>query len=487
MGKSEKNSIMSQVSLFERVPADKRLAWPDIASILSGVVSSLSKVMGGGIVAFYAGCMLGSVAVGITFALSVVLTYLVGRITYEEGLPNNVASRLYIFGTRGSAVGSLVWIFLLVGVLAVGTVQLGNAIMFAFGLQGEAQRVALFLTISCIWILMALFGTKFIARMNAVFVVALFCVMGYVVYLIAAHGQMYDAVTHGVMIPGVEPLQGFSYGVNYAIMTSGLLALFAADFTRFARKRSDLVPISIVGSLFAIITYIFGALIAYYGFDASYAYFMASGVYDEAGAANAAITNPGVSLVVASGGIGLAIICLSQMKVETSNSIGGANAVSNLFDSLFKVRLPWPVAVVIANLVGLVFIFGNILDKINAFMSMGSILTIAWCVLLITDYYLVRGPLRIGLRHMPLEYVESVNWRGVITLIVVTAVNAWLYSAHIVTIPILTVTPMTFGLYLLLSWVWRDKVRAGDARRMAQAEAEATGEVEAATASSEGE
>lgn len=43
-------------------------------------------------------------------------------------------------------------------------------------------------------------------------------------------------------------------------------------------------------------------------------------------AANAAVTNPGISLVLASGGIGLAIICLSQMKVETSNSIGGANA-----------------------------------------------------------------------------------------------------------------------------------------------------------------
>lgn len=466
MGKSNKKSVMAQSSLFERVSPDQRLAWPDIASILSGVVSSLSKLMGGGIVAFYAGCQLGGVTVAITFALSFVLTYLVGRVTFEEGLPNNVASRLYVFGTKGSAAGSLIWIFLLVGVLAVGTVQLGNAILFAFGWDEAWMRWGLFLCISCIWIFISLFGTKIIARMNAVFVVLLFCVMGYVVYLIAANGQMADAVTHGIMIPGVDALSGFSYSVNYAIMTSGLLALFAADFTRFARKRRDLVPISLVGSLFAIITYIFGALITYYGFDQAFQYFSAMGTYDEAGAANAAITNPGISLVLAGGGVGLAIICLSQMKVETSNSIGGANAVSNLFDSLFGIKLKWPIAVVIANLIGLIFIFGNILDQVNAFMSIGSILTIGWCVLLITDYYVVRGPMRVGSRHVPLDRVEEVNWRGIVTLAVVTVVNVLLYTSGIVTVPFLTTAPMTFAVYVLLSWALRDKVRAADVVRM---------------------
>ena len=74
------------------------------------------------------------------------------------------------------------------------------------------------------------------------------------------------------------------------------------------------------------------------------------------------------------------------MKVETSNSIGGANAVSNLVNSLTGKSISWTVAVIVANLIGLVFIFGNILDQVNAFMSYGSILTSSWCVLLITDY-----------------------------------------------------------------------------------------------------
>lgn len=464
--KTKKGSATEQVSLFDRVPDDKRLAWPDIASILSGVVSSLSKLMGGGIVAFYAGCRLGGLAVAITFALSFVLTYFVGKICFREGLPNNVVSRFYIFGKTGSAAGSLIWIFLLVGVLAVGTVQLGNAILFAFGWTSEFARWGLFIGISCLWVLMALFGTKIIARMNAVFVVALFCVMGYVVHLIAAQGQLGDAVTHGILIPGVGAGEGFAYSVNYAIMTSGLLALFAADFTRFARKERDLVPIAGVGSLFAIITYIFGALITYYGFSKSVEYFSGLG-YDATGAAHAAITNPGVSLVLAAGGIGLAIICLSQMKVETSNSIGGANAVSNLVHSLTGRNIPWVAAVLVANAIGLAFILGGILDQVNAFMSYGSILTTSWCVLLITDYYIVRGKMGIGSRGIKVGVSEkAVNWRGVGTLASVTVVGSVLYATGVLSVPFVLVAPATMVVYIAVSWIARDKVRAEEAARL---------------------
>ena len=285
--------------------------------------------------------------------------------------------------------------------------------------------------------------------------------MGFVRLVYAPVGTRVDAATHGIMIPGVEPLEGFAYSVNYAIMTSGLLALFAADFTRFARKERDLVPISLTGSLFAIVTYVFGALIVYYGFQQSFEYFSAQGM-DAALAANAAVTNPGVSLVLASGGIGLAIICLSQMKVETSNSIGGANAVSNLMNCLTGHQVPWAAAVVVANAIGLAFILGNILDQVNAFMSYGSILTTSWCVLLITDYYLVRGRMGIGERGIEVGMPEaSVNWRGVGTLAVVTVAGSVLYATGAVAVPFLVVAPASMAIYVAVSWALRDKVRSG--------------------------
>lgn len=457
-----KGSATEQVSLFEKVPEDKKLGWTGVAAILSGVVSSLTKLMGGGIVAYYAGCYFGLGAAVIMFALSVFLTFFVGRISLREGLPSNVTSRLYVFGTKGSALDSLIWIFLLVGTLAIGTVQLGNAIIYYFGWTDEVVKHLLYLAISAAWVLMSLFGMKFVARFNMVFVILLFLALLFVAGSIAQDGHLVDALTHGVLIPHVGQWEGFAYAVNYSIMTSGLMALFSSDFTRFVKKERDMAAISVVGSVFAVLTYVFGALLAYYGFNVSYEYFLGQGL-DEVAAANAAITNPGITFVLSLGLVGLVIICLSQLKVETSNSISSSNAISNLFDSLFGIKLKWPMAVVAVNLIGLVFIFGNILDRVNAFMSFGSILTMSWCFLLITDYYIVRGKLKIGTRGIvSLKYIEAVNWRGVSTIIIVTAVAGVLYSTGNLAVPFLLVAPLTIVLYTGLSLVFRKRVIAQD-------------------------
>lgn len=458
----EKSSATEQVSLFEKVPEDKKLGWTGVAAILSGVVSSLTKLMGGGIVAYYAGCFYGLGAAIIMFVLSVFLTFFVGRISFKEGLPSNVTSRLYVFGTKGSAIDSLIWIFLLVGTLAIGTVQLGNAILYYFGWTDMIIKYLLYLSISVVWVLMSLFGMKFVARFNMVFVILLFVALLFVAGSIAQEGHLADALTHGVMVPHVGQMEGFAYAVNYSIMTSGLMALFSSDFTRFVKKERDLAAISVVGSIFAVLTYVFGALLAYYGFDVSYQYFLGLG-YGETAAANAAITNPGITFVLSLGMVGMVIICLSQLKVETSNSISSSNAMSNLFDSLFGIKVKWPVAVVAVNLVGLVFIFGNILDKVNSFMGIGSILTMSWCFLLITDYYLVRGKLKIGSRGIvSLKYIGAVNWRGVTTIVLVTIVAGSLYVNGVLPVPFLLVAPMTVVVYLGLSLIFRKRVVEAD-------------------------
>lgn len=454
----QKGSVTEQVSLFERVPEDKKLGWGGIAAILSGVVSSLTKLMGGGIVAYYAGCFYGAGAAVIMFVLSVFLTSLVGRIAFRDGLPSNVTSRLYVFGTKGSALDSLIWIFLLVGTLAIGTVQLGNAIIYYFGWESEAVKYLLYVGISVVWVLMSLFGMKFVARFNMVFVALLFVALLFVAGSIASEGKLVDALTHGVLVPHMGQMEGFAYAVNYSIMTSGLMALFSSDFTRFARKDSDVTVIAVVGSVFAVLTYVFGALLAYYGFDVSYEYFLAQGM-DEVAAANAAITNPGITFVLSLGMVGMVIICLSQLKVETSNSISSSNAISNLFDSLFGIKLKWPVAVVAVNAVGLVFIFGDILGHVNAFMSIGSTLTMSWCFLLITDYYVVRGKMGIGSRGIvSLKHIQAVNWRGVVTIVTVTVVSVALSAQGVLPVPFLFAAPATFIMYLVLSLVFKDKV-----------------------------
>ena len=464
MAQEGKGSLTEQVSLFEKVPEEKKLGWGGIASILSGVVSSLTKLMGGGIVAFYAGCYAGLGAAAIMFVLSVVLTSLIGRISFREGLPSNVTSRLYVFGTKGSALDSCIWIFLLVGTLAIGTVQLGNAIIYYMGWEGELQKYALFFVISVVWVLMALFGMKIIARFNTLFVGLLFLALAIVTIQVAMDGHLVDALTHGVMVPNTSTLDGFAYAVNYSIMTSGLMALFSSDFTRFVRKEGDINVIAVVGSLFAVLTYVFGAILAYYGYDVSYEYFLAQGL-DPTSASRAAITNPGITFVLSLGMAGMIIICLSQLKVETSNSISSSNAMSNLFNSLFGITLKWPVAVVLTNAIGLFFIFGNILDKVNSFMSMGSILTMSWGFLLITDYYIVRGRMKIGSKGIvSLKYIPAVNWRGIVTITISAIVGCYVYFNGIISVPVLVVAPLTMAMYIVLSLVFKKQALAKDTK-----------------------
>ena len=95
-------------------------------------------------------------------------------------------------------------------------------------------------------------------------------------------------------------------------------------------------------------------------------------------------------------------------------------------------------------------------------MSYGSILTSSWCILLITDYYIVRGKMGIGAREIDVSAQErTVNWRGVGTLVAVSVVASVLYATGILQIPFLLVAPASMVIYILVSWLLRDKVRSG--------------------------
>ena len=444
-------------SVLERVPADQRMAWPSIAGILAGIVSSLPSLMSGALVTFYAGFKLGMLAAAIAFVISFFFVYMIGKITYREGLPNNVVSRAYAFGTKGSAIGSIIWAFLMIGLLGMGSVQLGNGIIFYFGLpETLAVKLAIYIPMSILWAVLALFGEDIVAKINTWSVAALFILLGYMIVKMGMDSGLGDAFSFGIMIPGVTPVEGFSVALNTSIMFAGLMALFSADFTRFAEKESDLVPIALTGNIaMYVFTYICGALLAYFGFTETVAYFMSTGM-NEAAASQAAIANPGVTLVLAGGVIGLIIIFFSQAKVQMGNTIAGSLALANLADAGFGAKLGWTAAVSLANLIGILFIFGGILDWVANFLTIGGILTASWATLMIVDYYLVRGKWGKGPQGIrSLEDIPSVNWRGVLALIIATGISTWLFMVGSLSIPFLAAVPLTAILYPLFSIGWR--------------------------------
>lgn len=108
--------------------------------------------------------------------------------------------------------------------------------------------------------------------------------------------------------------------------------------------------------------------------------------------------------------------------------------------------------VVLANIISLIFIFGNILHYIEAFVTIGSVLLCVWVTIVLTDYYIVRGKIKKGKQGIGnLSDIPSFNWNGLITLIVSTFIGMAVYQLNWFQIPFIISTLLAFGLYTGLS------------------------------------
>lgn len=57
---------------------------------------------------------------------------------------------------------------------------------------------------------------------------------------------------------------------------------------------------------------------------------------------------------------------------------------------------------------------------------------------------------------------KAVHWRGVGTIAFVTVVGSALYATGMVGVPFLVVALLTMVVYVVVSWLLRDKVRSGE-------------------------
>src|SRR5690606_25983805 len=104
---------------------------------------------------------------------------------------------------------------------------------------------------------------------------------------------------------------------------------------------------------------------------------------------------------------------LAQSKAQVLNTYSGSLALTNLFDVAFNWRPGRIVFVVLANLIGLVMLYGKILALVNAWITILGVMTTALAMLMICDYFLVRP--RLGQVEVAGQE-ENVNWSGVISV-----------------------------------------------------------------------
>jgi len=452
---SRQNDNNMEDFALERVPDNQRKSWRDIASIQIGIVTSIAVLMYGGLVTFMAGFWMGMLSAFIAFIVSSIFMYGMGYISYKEGYSGNVISRAYAFGTKGSALSSLVWGFLIIGIFALENVLIVNSVVFYFNIeQTFIVKAIMFGGLSLLWVVLSIFGAQIIARIAQVMVPLLFLVLIYLAYSLLGNGDFGSIFTTKPQIPGVSKWDGFAVAINTTITLAGLIAITVTDFTRFAKSGKDIAKISLVSS-FAMygVTLFFGAIITGFGYILTTEYFVNTGL-DEQSALMAAVTNPGVTLVLGGGILGLLAVFFSQSKVQVGNSYLGAMALVNFSDVLFKWRPGRVVMVIVANILSLLFVFGNILHYIEEFITLGSVLLCSWVVIVLTDYYFVRRVMYKSTSNIrSLEQIPNYNWQGIVAFIASASISMVVNYMGWFTIPFIIAVILASGIYIVASLI----------------------------------
>ncbi len=408
---------------MSRVPDTERRSGWGLLMNTAGMGTALVVLSIGGAVTAIAGTGWGLAMSVVAAVFGSFLGYGITRVCQISGTSSTVTSRFYGLGTRGSALASLIFGFMILGFLALENALLYYGTLFMFGWAPTLWNAILIYGILTVaWIVLAMFGIGLVQRTSTVLTIATLVLIVFLIGVALANSStsLQEIATYS------PPNVGFTE-ITAALTAlagiAGSLALTGADFGRFARSAKDVRIMAIGGAVVVnIVVVILGTLI----FQAGHSV-VAAFLEDPANLAVAATqpgtttedkigymskTNIGAYFVVLAGVLGFAVVYAAQAKAQVINTYSGSLALSNLSDALFR-RTPGRLTMVIlGNIIGLLAIMGNILDLIGSWLGVLGILTTSLCVLMIMDYYVLR---RRELVHP--DTVEEFNWAGIVTVL----------------------------------------------------------------------
>ena len=255
---------------------------------------------------------------------------------------------------------------------------------------------------------------------------------------------------------------------------AGALALVGADFSRYARTPRDVRILAVGGAIVVnIVVVVIGTIIFQAGNLA-----VAEHLADPANSAQAASqigatveekvaflsgSNPGAYFIVLSGFLGFLVMYAAQAKAQVLNTYSGSLALSNLSDAVFGRSPGRLVMVVVGNVIALLAVWGDILDRINSFLGLLGILTTALCALMIVDFFVFhRTPDQSG-------RVEQFNWAGIVALLGASGFSYWLQQAGHTNLGFLIALVLTPVVYVALRSSILPEGRGTDSVRASEA------------------
>ena len=239
--------------------------------------------------------------------------------------------------------------------------------------------------------------------------------------------------------------------INILAGSAGALALFDADLGRYARRSSDVAIAALLGNFALDVFMVFmGAVIMYAGMPALVEYYVnVNGLTDEA-ARQVAIENAdrvAFAFVVFGGVLGTALMIAAQTKAQVLNTYSSSLSLTNFFDAITSWRPGRFFFVVLANLLSLAFLYGDVMEWFNAFLVILGVLTTCIAGIMIADYFVVRP--RLGHQDTIKFGAEPVNRAGVISIVLAFLLSHYVLVA-IIPIEIFTALAVSFIIYPVL-------------------------------------
>ncbi|RDW15355.1 purine-cytosine permease family protein [Oceanobacillus chungangensis] len=348
---------------LSRVPMSARQSLWSITIIRVGALATISQFILGASLgygmtfwqAFWA-TMFGSVILQ-------VISFLLGYAGAREGLSTSLLSRWTGFGRYGSSIIGGV-----IAISCVGWFGVQNSV-FADGLvQASGGKLPLPVAAAITGLgvtVLVMFGFKLLSITAAITVPAFLLAVAVGIYQVLKDHSITDLMSAS---PAGDPL---SMGAAATMIAGGFIigAVITPDFSRFAKSGKDVFWMSTIGLLIGELGINMIAVLM----------------------ALAARTNDIVSIMVStSGWLGALVVVLSTVKINNLNLYSSSLGFTNIFDSIFKIKLNRGMVTLVIGIIGTVLSVIGILDYFVNFLVFLGVLVPPIAGIIVVEYFILK-------------------------------------------------------------------------------------------------
>lgn len=468
----------SEDHALNSVPDAERKGWVALSWTTTGLVTGLVQLFLGALITFVAGFKVALAAGILVTVVGALMGWGCGHIAYRSGLSSTVLSRKFGFGHKGSIVSSVIFAFMIIGFLAIENALLYSGFVFYFHLHDTiTTRVVVYGLMTFAWVLLTAYGFNLVARVSTYTLAAFLVVLAYITYLVISGSS--ESLSTVASFPSQFPAAAlqemgitsewgkFIFAVNMLIGSAGALALVDADIGRYAKRSRDIGIAALFGNVaMDIFMLSLGGIIMHAGAAQLIAYYQSNGMSLEA-AQQASLAGPDsitAAFIVFSGGFGALLMVLAQSKTQVLNTYSASLSLSNLADVLSGWRPGRILFVVVANIIGLVMLYGKLLSLVNSYVTLLGVLTTAFAGVIIADYFIVRPQQRK--QGTEPKTVDACNFAGVATTVIAFVLSHWVLNTIVPIEFVTTVTVCLIVYPVLRLWVLRPSLSlvGGDPR-----------------------